>query len=228
MKAKILVIDDDPKLNRLLSDYLGGQDYKVYSALLPSEGISLLKRETPDLLVLDVMMPEKDGFEVCKELRAQGQSLPILMLTARGDVTDRVVGLEIGADDYLPKPFEPRELLARVQALLRRGPLQQGEELLEHGPLKIDGRRREASLKGKVLDLTGMDFDSLALFVRNAGRVLSRDPISARVRGLEHESFDRSVDVALSRLRQKLGDDPQSPEWFKTVRGQGYQLMGSE
>ena len=225
MKAKILVIDDDPKLNRLLSDYLGGQDYKVYSALLPGEGESLLQREKPDLLVLDVMMPEKDGFEVLSGLRARGESLPVLMLTARGDVEDRVTGLRAGADDYLPKPFEPRELLARVEALLRRGRPVEGSETLTHGKLEVDTGRREAQLDGQRLELTGMEFDILVLFLRNVGRVLSRDTISSRVRGMEHESFDRSVDVALSRLRQKLGDDIKSPTWFKTVRGQGYLLM---
>ena len=177
-------------------------------------------------MVLDVMLPGLDGYEVLKQLRS-GSSLPVLMLTARGEVADRVVGLTLGADDYLPKPFEPRELLARVEAVLRRAQGPAKGEALESGILKLDGARRQAWSKEAPLDLTTLEFDLLELFMRSRGRVLSRDAISEAVKGFEAEAFDRSVDVAVSRLREKLGDDPKKSRFIKTVWGKGYQWVHS-
>jgi len=221
MTSHILIIDDDPKLNRLLTEFLGGYGFKVSAAVTPGDGLKKLRRNRPDLIILDVMLPEMNGFEVCKVIRRES-AIPIIMLTARGEPMDRVVGLELGADDYLPKPFEPRELVARIQAVLRRlsgsGP---GDRSV-FGRLSIDRHKRIACLDGKPIELTTNEFTALELLARHPGRVLDRDRILQELRGMDSEAFNRSVDITMSRLRHKLGDDPRSPAFIKTVWGAGY------
>jgi len=225
MASKVLIIDDDRKLNRLLKDYLAGFGFSVRAAEAPGQGFEELRRELPDIIILDVMLPEMDGFEVCRRIRAD-YSVPIIMLTARGEVTDRVVGLEMGADDYLPKPFEPRELVARMQSVLRRGGLGAPAKTFRAGGLVVDFNRRRVTVEGEEVVLTAMEFALLSLLARNRGIVLSRDLIFERLKGMDDESFDRSIDVLVSRLRQKLGDDPRRPRFLKTVRGTGYTFSG--
>ncbi len=226
-KKQILIIDDDQKLNELLKSYLVKFEMNVTAATHPNEGLDLLKKRSPDLVILDVMLPGKDGFAVCKEIR-KSSKVPIIMLTARGDVTDRVVGLEIGADDYLAKPFEPRELVARIQSVLRRlapSPAR-GGGLMKSDGLMVDMDRRAASLKGKDLGLTGTEFEILAFFMKNPGVVLNRDRIMEYLKGIECEAFNRSIDIAISRLRKKLKDPAAKPKFFKTVWGEGYLFVG--
>jgi DNA-binding response OmpR family regulator len=226
--AKILLIDDDEKLGGLLSAYFERFDLELISATLPSAGMEKLRREKPDLVILDVMLPEQDGFEVCRTIR-KTSAVPIIMLTARGEVTDRIVGLEIGADDYLPKPFEPRELVVRIQNILRRskarGP--QGDEY-HYQDLTVNIERRTADLEGESLDLTTMEFQLLALFAANPGRTFSRDEILNELRGIDAQIFSRSVDILVSRLRQKLNDVAKKPRFIKTVWGTGYTFVGEE
>ena len=225
-KKQILIIDDDQKLNELLKSYLSQFDMGVTAAVHPEEGLNLLKKRRPDLVILDVMLPGKDGFEVCKEIRKSSKT-PIIMLTARGDVTDRVVGLEIGADDYLPKPFEPRELVARIQTVLRRlAPPPASGGLLKSDGLAVDLGKRTASLKGKDLGLTTTEFEILVFFLNHAGAILSRDRIMEYLKGIECEAFNRSIDIAVSRLRRKLKDPAEKPKFFKTVWGEGYLFIG--
>lgn len=224
---KILVIDDDKKLCNLLDDYLSKFEYKVITSTDPENGLNLVKKESPDLVILDVMMPGKDGFEVCKEIRKES-SIPIIMLTARGEVTDRIVGLELGADDYLPKPFEPRELVARIQTILRRSSTPTTKEKVEYGELVVDFQRQTAELAGIDLDLTTAEFEILGLFIKKAGKVLNRDNILESLKGIEWDVFNRSIDVLISRLRQKLQDDPKNPKYIKTIWGSGYKFIGDE
>ena len=226
-RPRILILDDDEELNTLLTEYLTGFGFTVETVSVPEEGLRKLKSEPPDLLVLDVMLPGMDGFAVCRKIRETSR-LPILMLTARGGVVDRIVGLELGADDYLPKPFEPRELVARIQAVLRRGAPPEAQELTRLGSLELNWAAQTASLGGRPLALTTAEFELLALFVRNRGRVLSRNRILDAIRGIDWESFDRSVDVLVSRLRHKLEDDPRAPAFIKTVWGKGYSFIGGE
>jgi len=221
----VLIIDDDEKLTGLLTEYLGGFDFSVSSAAHPDDGLRMLMAESPDLVILDVMLPGMDGFAVCRKVRETSR-IPIIMLTARGEVTDRVVGLEIGADDYLPKPFEPRELVARIQAVLRRGETHGNDEEARIGGLEISWTSRTVRLDGNLLELTTAEFDLLGLMIQNRGRVLSRDQIMSMTRGVDWEAFDRSVDVLVSRLRQKLADDPRRPSYIRTVRGAGYIFIG--
>lgn len=222
MAERILIIDDDRKLTSLLSDYLSRYEFKVLVANTPKEGLSLLRRDRPALVVLDLMLPETDGFTVCKQIRESSQ-IPILMLSARGEVTDKVLGLEIGADDYLAKPFEPRELVARIQTILRRArSTPESSEKISAAGVEIDFSSRTASLRGKSLDLTTTEFELLALFLKHPGKVLSRDEILDKLRGIDWEAYNRSVDVAVSRLRKALDDDPKQPKFLKTVRGTGY------
>lgn len=225
MTTRVLVIDDDERLGTLLTDYLGRFGFSVTAATHPEEGLRALKNTLPDILILDVMLPGMDGFAVCRRVR-ETSTVPIIMLTARGDVMDRIVGLELGADDYLPKPFEPRELVARIQAVLRRRAPDTANEVLRAGALDVDLTARTAFLNGNDLALTTAEFELLALLVRNRGRVLTRDRILEGTRGLDWESFDRSIDVLVSRLRQKLGDDPKKPSFIRTVRGTGYSFIG--
>jgi len=227
VSGKILIIDDDEKLNRLLTDYLSKMGFAVLTATLPSAGLEKLEKETPDLVILDVMLPEMDGFEVCRTIR-QSSSVPVVMLTARGEVMDRVVGLEIGADDYLPKPFEPRELVARIQAILRRIQTKSKSGIKTIGALCIDSHKYEVRVDDKLVHLTLNEFECLILLVKNKGKVLNRDQIIEELRGIEWDAFNRSVDITMSRLRQKLGDDPKNPRFIKTIWGTGYLFIGGE
>jgi DNA-binding response OmpR family regulator len=221
---KVLILDDDLKLGKLVVDYLTKNGVGAQQALNSRDFERLLHQDPPDVAVLDVMLPDKDGLQVLRELREKGDHLPVLMLTARGELADKVLGLELGADDYLAKPFEPRELLARLQALARRSrPVTNG--VTRHGPLALDHGRRQAHLDGNELELSAYEFAGLAALAAAAGRVLTRDQLMERLKGLEHESFDRSLDVLVSRLRQKLGDDARRPRFIKTVYGAGYLFL---
>jgi DNA-binding response OmpR family regulator len=220
---KLLVVDDDPRLLELLAEYLGGRGFDVVTAPDGEKGLDVLRTGGIDLVVLDVMLPGKDGFEVCREIRKTSQ-IPVVMLTARGDDTDRIVGLEIGADDYLPKPFNPRELLARVNAVMRRvrDDRTSDHETFEAAGIRVDTARREATVGGQPIELTTTEFDILRALVSSAGRVIPRERLMELARGEEWAAYDRGVDVHISHLRRKLGDDPRQPKLIKTVRGIGY------
>jgi DNA-binding response OmpR family regulator len=226
MTPTILIIDDDARLNQLLKDFLKDFGYQVITTTHPAKGLKKLKQAFPDLVILDIMLPEMDGFEVCRAIR-QTSKIPIIMLTARGEVTDKVVGLELGADDYLAKPFEPRELVARIQSVLRRAKQLSDNQTLIFDRLTIDLDKRIALLDGHPVDLTTNEFTALALLARNSGKVMTRDQILQELRGMDCDAFNRSVDIAVSRLRQKLNDDPRSPEFIKTVWGTGYVFIGN-
>ena len=224
MTPRLLLIDDDARLTAMVGEYLGAAGYSVVSAGSLAAGRRQLQAESFDALVLDLMLPDGDGLELCSEVRASPRTrgLPLLMLTARGEPLDRIVGLELGADDYLPRPFEPRELLARVKALLRRAQPQSGDEVLRFGRLEIDLGERIARLDGRPCDLTGHQFDLLVVLAQSPGRVLSRDQIMDSLKGHPLESFDRSIDVHISRIRAVIEDDPKTPRRVLTVRGAGY------
>lgn len=222
---RVLLIDDDQRLNALLTTYLGRFAFNVRAATHPEQGLRLLRSNPPDIVVLDVMLPDVDGFTLCRKIR-ESSRIPIIMLTARGDITDRIVGLELGADDYLPKPFEPRELLARMQAILRRGTSGENQERFRIGDLEVNWGKRSAHINGRNLGLTAAEFELLGLLVRNRGWVLSRDRIINETRGIDWEAFDRSIDVLISRLRLKLGENPKRPAFIRTVRGAGYLFIG--
>jgi DNA-binding response OmpR family regulator len=223
MSTRVLIIDDDERLNELLTQYLSGFGFSVRAVTHPDAGLQALKVDPPDLVVLDVMLPDTDGLTLCRRIREKSR-IPIIMLTARGDVADRIVGLEFGADDYLPKPFEPRELVARMQAVLRRG-TPHDEDLVRVGPLEMNWATQSASLEGRRVGLTTAEFELLGLLVRNRGRVLTRDRIMEAVRGMDADAYDRSIDVLVSRVRQKLGDDAKRSRFIRTVRGVGYSFM---
>jgi two-component system, OmpR family, phosphate regulon response regulator OmpR len=222
MTVRILLIEDDPRLADMVTDYLGEAGYRVTVAGSGAAGISLLGREPFDALILDLMLPDMDGLEVCRRIRQRDGEVPILMLTARGDTMDRVVGLEMGADDYLPKPFEPRELLARLKAVLRRRSAGAGGDILRFGRLEIDRAARQVRLDGEVRPLTGHQFDLLVALAEHAGRVLSRHALMDLMKGQALEAFDRSIDVHISRIRAAVEDDPKKPKRVITVRGAGY------
>ncbi|MDE2612612.1 MAG: response regulator transcription factor [Burkholderiales bacterium] len=225
MGQRLLLIDDDQRLTDMVGDYLRRQGYDVTTAGSLAQGRELLERVAPDALVLDLMLPDGDGLDFTRELRAAPRTrrLPLLMLTARGEPMDRIVGLEIGADDYLGKPFEPRELLARVKALLRRAaPEPQADAVLAFGRLEIDLGARQARLDGKPCDLTSHQFELLGVLAQSPGRVLSRDQIMDALKGHPLEAFDRSIDVHISRIRAVIEDDPKTPRRVLTVRGAGY------
>ncbi len=218
---RILLIDDDAQLGAPLASYFQRFDLTLVQALRPSEGLAQLRRGGFDAAILDVMLPEMDGFELCRTIRKESD-LPVVMLTARGDVMDRVVGLELGADDYLPKPFEPRELVARLQTVLRRRVAAPAPSpgVLRFDGLSIDPARREVRRQGEVVELTGTEFELLLLLARDAGRVLSRDDILNHLRGHEAELLTRAVDIVVSRLRRKL----EPLDCIKTLRNAGYSL----
>jgi two-component system phosphate regulon response regulator OmpR len=225
MTPHLLLIDDDARLTAMVSDYLQANGFEVTSAGSLAAGRERLKQHSYDALLLDLMLPDGDGLDLTRELRADARTrrLPLLMLTARGESPDRIVGLEIGADDYLPKPFEPRELLARVKALLRRSATPMGDdEVLRFGRLEIDLGARQARLDGKPCDLTSHQFDLLVVLAQGAGRVLSRDQIMDGLKGHPLEAFDRSIDVHVSRIRAAIEEDPKAPKRLLTVRGVGY------
>ncbi|MBT2972240.1 MAG: DNA-binding response regulator [gamma proteobacterium symbiont of Ctena orbiculata] len=219
---RILLIDDDQALAAPLKEYFTRYDLELEAVTLPSEGLKHIEHSSPDLVILDIMLPEMDGFEVCRTIRKQS-SLPILMLTARGEVMDRVVGLELGADDYLAKPFEPRELVARIQNILKRSRVQpQQEEEIILGDLKLDLVRQDAFIMERSLNLTTLEYRLLALLAQHPGRAYSRDEILTAVKGIEADLYTRSVDILVSRLRQKL----KPLDYIKTVWGTGYRLVG--
>ena len=221
MSKHILLIEDDARLAGMVHDYLGASGFDVTIAGTGSEGLRLQHEEGFDAVLLDLGLPDMDGLEVCRELRA-GDVVPILMLTAKGDPMDRVVGLELGADDYLPKPFEPRELLARLRAILRRGVGEESAHHLRFGRLVIDSDAMEARVDDRVCNLTSHQFKLLEIMAQAAGRVLSRDYLMDRLKGVNLESFDRSIDVHISRIRAEIEDDPKHPRRVITVRGAGY------
>ena len=221
---RILVIDDDPGLTALLAEYLQARGLEVVTAPDGEQGLATLRTGGVDLVILDVMLPGKDGFEICREIRA-GSAVPVIMLTARGDELDRIVGLELGADDYLPKPFNPRELLARIRAVMRRkAPGSTPTEAFSAAGVRLDPERREVRVDGQPVDLTTTEFEILRVLVSSAGRVVPRERLMELARGPDWASFERSVDVHVSHLRRKLGDDSRAPRRIKTVRGVGYMV----
>ena len=236
MTQQLLMIEDDARLANMVSEYLRQSGFEVAHALDGASGLAALQNpssgKTPALVVLDLMLPDMDGLEICRRIRGIGGVVgktPILMLTAKGDPMDRVIGLEVGADDYLAKPFEPRELLARVRAILRRSsePATAAEHaethpILRFGSLNIDRDARIVSLAGKEVDLTSYQFDLLLAVAERAGRVLTRDQIMEAVRGRELEAFDRSIDVHMGRIRAAIEVDAKDPKRILTVRGVGY------
>jgi len=212
-----------------LQTFFSRFDLDLSTAQDPQAGLDKLAAENPDLVILDVMLPGQDGFEVCRTIR-KTSVVPIIMLTARGEVTDRIVGLEIGADDYMPKPFEPRELVARIQNVLRRSQVVDKPKgsMLKYDGLSVDLDKRSAELDGAPLDLTTMEYQLLALFAGNPGQTYTRDEILNELRGIDAQLFSRSVDILISRLRQKLGDDSKKSRFIKTVWGTGYVFVGED
>jgi DNA-binding response OmpR family regulator len=229
----LLMIEDDVRLAQMVSDYLSQSGMAVKHAVDGASGLAALQDQHPDLVILDLMLPDTDGLDICRRIRALPGSLakvPVLMLTAKGDPMDRIIGLEIGADDYLPKPFEPRELLARIRAVLRRrgdgngagADTASGNAPLRFGTLEIDRDARTVSVAGKEAELTSYQFDLLVAMAERAGRVLTRDQIMEAVRGRELEAFDRSIDVHMGRIRAAIEVDVKNPKRILTVRGVGY------
>lgn len=230
--TRVLLVEDDTRLAEMLIEYLAEFDVEVHRAVNIEGAWARLRGASFEALLLDAMLPDGDGFDLCRQLRAESD-LPILMITARGDERDRIIGLELGADDYLPKPFNPRELLARLRAVLRRAvrAREQQGEVLRFGTLEIDLGARLARLAGERCNLTGSQFSLLSILARNAGRALSRERLSEDVRGEAYGPFDRSIDVHISRIRTAIGDDPRRPARIQTVRGVGYlfaRLSGDE
>jgi len=222
MVERILLVEDDARLAEMLKEYLGQAGFAVTAVSLGADALGRLKEMAYDAVVLDLMLPDMDGLEVCRRLRAQHDT-PVLMLTARGDAIDRIVGLELGADDYLPKPFEPRELLARLRAIVRRRVRHAaGEKALHFGRLELDTAARAVRLDGRACELTSYQFDLLMALAKNAGRVMSREILMDLVKGESFESFDRSIDVHVSRIRACIEDNPKKPRRVITVRTAGY------
>ena len=225
--SSLLMIEDDERLAGMVSDYLGASGYVVHHAPDAGAGLEQLQHALPELVILDLMLPDMDGLQVCQRIRAlpgaAGQ-VPVLMLTAKGDPMDRIIGLEMGADDYLPKPFEPRELLARIRAILRRkgGGATSAVQSMQFGSLEIDRDARRITVRGQARELTSYQFDLLVALAERAGRVLTRDQIMEAVRGRELEAFDRSIDVHMGRIRAAIEDDVKNPKRILTVRGVGY------
>jgi DNA-binding response OmpR family regulator len=227
---RILMIEDDVRLAAMVGEYLQKSGYEFAHAGEGALGLEAVQQHLPDLVILDLMLPDMDGLEVCRRLRAlpgEAARLPLLMLTAKGDPMDRIIGLEMGADDYLPKPFEPRELLARIRAVLRRRgevPAQMAatQPVLRFGSLEIDRDARTVAVAGQPVDLTSYQFDLLVALAERAGRVLTRDQIMEAVRGRELEAFDRSIDVHIGRIRNAVEADSKNPRRILTVRGVGY------
>jgi DNA-binding response OmpR family regulator len=226
---RVLCIDDDQRLYELLASYFAPNGVTLLHAPDGAKGLAALERDVFDAVLLDVMMPGMDGLEVCRRIR-QTRQVPVIMLTARGDEADRVVGLELGADDYVPKPFSPRELLARIRATVRRvrgqaGPAQQTVQV---GGLVLDPQKMTVTLDGNPIEVTAYEFSILRALAQRPGRVLSREQLLDLAKGSAELSFDRSIDVHVSRLRAKLGDDSRNPKILKTVRGAGYLLAGGD
>ncbi|MCA1979298.1 MAG: response regulator [Thiobacillus sp.] len=227
-KDLIYVTDDDPGIRELVAEYLEGQGYAVETAEDAKSLDALLALRPPDLLVLDWMMPGEDGLSIARRLRAQPGFPPIIMLSAKGEDIDRIIGLEVGADDYLPKPFNPRELLARIRAVMRRqAPAASAlpaspARLVKFGPFAVNLDARTLARDGAEIPLTSGEYELLEIFVTHANRALSRDWLMDQLRGFERDPFDRSIDVRVNRLRKKIEDDPANPAYIRTQRGQGY------
>jgi two-component system phosphate regulon response regulator OmpR len=233
MGKRVLLVDDDEKLRRLLKEYLEGYEFHVFTLADGEAVLNSIRKESPEIVILDIMLPKKDGLEVLKEIRAVSR-VPVIMLTAKGEEADRVVGLELGADDYLPKPFSPRELLARIKAVLRRlepalKPTTGVDEGLrvEAGNLVLDKARQTLLMEGKEVPLSSTEYRVLKVLMENPNRVLSRDQIMTLARGKDFMAFDRSIDVHISKLRAKLESDPRSPKRIKTIWGSGYMFVHS-
>jgi two-component system phosphate regulon response regulator OmpR len=233
MGKRILIIDDDEKLRKLLKEYLEGYEFKVLTLPDGEAVLNAMSKESPEFVILDVMLPKKDGLEVLKEIRAASK-VPVIMLTAKGEEADRVVGLELGADDYLPKPFSPREHLARIRAVLRR--LEPGMkpaageregQRVEAGNLVLDKAKQTLLIGGKEVALSSTEYRVLKVLMENPNRVLSRDQIMTLAQGKDFMAFDRSIDVHISKLRAKLESDPRSPQRIKTIWGSGYMFVHS-
>ena len=223
---KILIIDDDTQLTELLIEFLSSYKYNVVAKHTPEKGLEHLEKKGADAIILDIMLPGMDGFQVLRKIR-ENSAIPVIMLTARGEVTDRIVGLELGADDYLPKPFEPRELLARIQSILRRTHSSAAivENVFFKG-LSIDKNKQEVLLDDKPFSLSTTEYEALLLFVEHTGETLDREYLVENLRGISWQSYDRSVDVLVSRLRGKLGETPNKTRFIKTIHGLGYKFIG--
>jgi DNA-binding response OmpR family regulator len=221
MAFRILLVEDDARLAKMVADYLSEAGFRMTHAPTGADAEARLRRDNFDAIVLDLMLPDTDGLDLCRRIRA-GSAIPVLMLTARGDPLDRVIGLELGADDYLPKPFEPRELLARLRAILRRGRTSPAGDVLRFGRLEIDRAAREVRVDGEPRAITGFQFTLLVALAERAGRVLSRDTLMDLTRGEALEEHDRSIDVHVSRLRAAIEADPRKPRRILTLRGAGY------
>ena len=230
MATRILMIEDDARLAEMVARDLGRSGLEVTCAGTATEGLARIAREPFDLVLLDLMLPDADGLDVCRRLRATGSGVPVIMLTAKGDPTDRVVGLELGADDYLGKPFDPRELLARIRAVLRRPAAVGGAppRVLRFGRLEVDADARVARVDGEERPMTAHQFNLLLAMAERAGRVLSRERLMELVKGEALEAFDRSIDVHVARIRAAIEDDPRSPRRILTVRGAGYVFARSQ
>ena len=224
---RVLVVDDDVKTVELVKLYLNRDGYRVFTAFDGLEALRLARESHPDLIVLDLMLPGLDGLEVCRTLRAESD-VPIIMLTARTTDQDRLTGLDLGADDYVTKPFSPRELAARVRAVLRRLPGERGPVEIKHDDLRVNFLKREASLGGRLLDLTPTEFRLLGVLIREPGRVFNRAQIIEKALGYDFEGFDRTIDVHILNLRRKLERDSKHPRYIETVYGAGYKFLGSE
>ena len=221
---KALLIDDDLKLAELLENYLRKSDIKLETIADPLDTLSAIRNHNPEVIVLDVMMPKMNGFEVCQQIR-KNYSIPIIMLSARGEPNDKIRGLESGADDYLAKPFEPRELVARIINLIRRIPTKNQSK---NSIFEIDDLHLEIKMNGRVLDLTTKEYDLLSMFINNPGITFTRDEIIKEIKGIEAHLFSRSIDILISRLRQKIESDPKSPKIIKTIWGKGYMFLDIE
>ncbi|MEQ8170527.1 MAG: response regulator [Candidatus Eremiobacterota bacterium] len=226
---KVILIDDDKELLELLEEYLTNNDMEVYKANCGEKALEMIKEDRFDIAILDVMMPKMNGLEVLKKINNEYNYLPVIMLTAKGDEVDRILGLEMGADDYIPKPFNPRELLARIKAVIRRKEKVDTTHVTEEingETVKLDLKKRQATVRGELLELTSLEFDILNIFIQNKGIVLSREKIMDLSRGQTFTAFDRSIDANISRLRQKIEKDPKKPELIKTIWGVGYVFAG--
>jgi DNA-binding response OmpR family regulator len=226
-RTAALLVEDDARLGAMVAEYLGRHEFEVTVAPDGERGLAALRRGRFEVVLLDVMLPGIDGFEVCRRIRAAPEfaALPVLMLTARGEDVDKIVGLELGADDYLAKPFNPRELLARIRAVQRRGAGGAPSSRVAAGGLALDVESREVTVDGRRVALTHHEFELLAALARAGGRVLSREQLMDALKGTEYEAFDRSIDVHVSKLRAKIEKDPRAPRYVKTVRGVGYALV---
>jgi two-component system phosphate regulon response regulator OmpR len=232
MKKKVLLVDDDERLQKLLKEYLEGYDYQVFSHLTGESVLKQIREANPDIVILDIMLPGRDGLEVLKEIRKEF-SVPVIMLTAKGEDADRIVGLELGADDYIPKPFNPRELLARIKAVSRRyrakpGGPEEPDRMIDSGGLILNRLKRTVMLEGKEVPLSSTEYELLKVLMERPNRVLNRDQLMTLARGREFMAFDRSIDVHISKLRAKIEADPRSPRRIKTVWGAGYMFVDDQ